>query len=1088
MELKNYHENTLRLFLSFSSFIFCCSFIIFIFFLVLTAQIHADVVTDGRAGLPMRLGGPDFHIPDTLGSRKGNNLFHSFETFSIARTETATFTGPDEIKNVISRVTGGEVSIIDGLIRSTVGQADFIFINPDGIVLGPDARVDVPAAFHLSTADELIFADGVVFSVSSPDSSHLTHAAPESFGFLNTKQARIEIQSQLLAFPQGSRISLSAADVSIKGNEDSYCVLTLPGGSLDITATGEEKTVIPVVGSRMAVDNSLGADVDVSFSGEGSGSAEGNVHITRASLDTSGESGGHVSVQAGNLILDSAFITAGNTGDCEVGAGLEFRVNGNFEIKNGCILQTNTSGMADSGEIKIDAGTLLMSDENEDSYTATTIMSSVAPGAHGDAGNIRICVAENCQMNGVEGITSITLGNGNTGGIEIKSGRLFGIENGGAVSTVSFAGGDAGNVTIDAGDIIIDNGGTAVSKSGVFSWSDVDARGKTGKLQLTANGSLELYNGASLSTFTLSQFSEQTAGDISIHAGNMKLDGLCGDLFTGVDSISLKGAKGSAGGLEIHVDGSMEVLNGAAITTSTHSEKNAGRIFINTETLMIDNHGLENQSTGIFSEAQEGAGGDAGYVEIRTQGALYLLNGGQISTATWSETGNAGDIIINAGEMTIQNKIHDGQPTAVASSAECPASQGKSGRVEISVQGTLEMLSNAQIYSSTWSNGNAGDVVIRAGELMMDGQGDTRENAFLTVIGSTAEPGSGGRGGEIDIIAEGSLEMRNGALIAASTLSRGDAGEIKLAAGRLVIESSDIQSAAGSDATGLAGSIVIEAGSVWLDHSAGLSTASYQIAPEPDFSTVDQQKIDLKTGSLFLDNGSSITSESWSILPASDIHIESGRVVMENKSRIETSSWLADGGDLAITADFLVLDHSFVTTSVEDTTGVGDGGDIIIRGVKTAENDTPISSGFLIMKEGFIQANTAAENASGGDIFIHTDGVILDKSTRLQVGGSERLQFESSRDINVIQAAAPGGEQGRIQIDAPELNISGSVFNMAVRFSDEIVMATDFCRALGEKTGSALIEKTGSGQGGKPEPSSSIQFDVKRVGRLLKDE
>ncbi len=72
-------------------------------------------------------------------------------------TETATFTGPHQIKNVINRVTGGTVSTIDGTLRSLMPQADFYFLNPAGIMIGEHAQLNVPGSVHLSTADVLRF-------------------------------------------------------------------------------------------------------------------------------------------------------------------------------------------------------------------------------------------------------------------------------------------------------------------------------------------------------------------------------------------------------------------------------------------------------------------------------------------------------------------------------------------------------------------------------------------------------------------------------------------------------------------------------------------------------------------------------------------------------------------------------------------------------------------------------------------------------------------------------------------------------------------------------------------------------------------
>jgi len=92
--------------------------------LLAAGPLQAQIVTDGSLGRRENLSGPQVEIGADLGTRRGDNLFHSFERFGIAPGQTATFTGPGDIRNVISRVTGGEVSAIDGTLASRVGQAD----------------------------------------------------------------------------------------------------------------------------------------------------------------------------------------------------------------------------------------------------------------------------------------------------------------------------------------------------------------------------------------------------------------------------------------------------------------------------------------------------------------------------------------------------------------------------------------------------------------------------------------------------------------------------------------------------------------------------------------------------------------------------------------------------------------------------------------------------------------------------------------------------------------------------------------------------------------------------------------------------
>ena len=121
------------------------------------AQIRTDASL-GRAAQSLQ--GPNYILPQSLGRLSGSNLFHSFSVFNVNTGETATFTTTTSgIANVISRVTGGSASLINGLIRLTAasGTPNFFFVNPAGVVFGSGAAIDVPGAFHVTTADYIIF-------------------------------------------------------------------------------------------------------------------------------------------------------------------------------------------------------------------------------------------------------------------------------------------------------------------------------------------------------------------------------------------------------------------------------------------------------------------------------------------------------------------------------------------------------------------------------------------------------------------------------------------------------------------------------------------------------------------------------------------------------------------------------------------------------------------------------------------------------------------------------------------------------------------------------------------------------------------
>ena len=122
-----------------------------------TGIVQAQVVPDGT--LPTVVEQLENMRKITGGERVGNNLFHSFEEFSIPEGIEAIFENGLDIENIFTRITGSDISVIDGLLK-TAGGANFFLINPNGIVFGENAQLDVGGSFIATTANRIEFADG----------------------------------------------------------------------------------------------------------------------------------------------------------------------------------------------------------------------------------------------------------------------------------------------------------------------------------------------------------------------------------------------------------------------------------------------------------------------------------------------------------------------------------------------------------------------------------------------------------------------------------------------------------------------------------------------------------------------------------------------------------------------------------------------------------------------------------------------------------------------------------------------------------------------------------------------------------------
>ncbi|MGL5943281.1 MAG: filamentous hemagglutinin N-terminal domain-containing protein, partial [Waterburya sp.] len=489
-----------------ASFVACCSLITHN---TVTAQ---GITSDGTLSQPTEVSPTDAGVEINGGTVKGGNLFHSFGDFSVPAGSEAHFNNSTDVVNILNRVTGGNVSQIDGLIRAN-GGANLFLINPAGIIFGEGAQLDIGGSFFGTTADSLLFDNGGEFSATDPQAKPiLTINAPIGLNLRDNPQP-ISNQSTAngvgLEVQPGKNITLVGGELNFNGG-----ILTAPGGRIElgglstpgkIDISSDGSLTFPDAISRADVTFTNGAEVNVASDG-----------------------GGFINVNADNLTLsqESQFLAgiAENQGVANAQAGdTVINVTDNLTLDESRITnQVNQDGVGNSGNININTGSLTAINGGE--FDAST-------SGQGDAGLVEIIAKGDVTFDGVslEGDRSGAIsrvnsdGEGNTGGVTISTTNLT-LTNGGRVDSSTKGIGNAGLIEIVAkGDVTFDGATSEGDLSGATSRVDSDGEGNAGGVTISTTN-LTLTNGGE---FDASTSGQGDAGLVEIIAkGDVIFDGV----------------------------------------------------------------------------------------------------------------------------------------------------------------------------------------------------------------------------------------------------------------------------------------------------------------------------------------------------------------------------------------------------------------------------------------------------------------------------------------------------------------------------------------------------------------------------------
>ena len=579
--------------------------------------------------------------------------------------------------------------------------------------------------------------------------------------------------------------------------------------------------------------------------------------------------------------------------------------------------------------------------------------------------------------------------------------------------------------------------------------------GNGGSVELTATGKLSVLAG-SLLTASAGRGATSGGGSIKVNAAHTLVDGQGSDfIFTGMFTDS-GSHNGNAGSIELTTPGTLTVHNGV-IWNNNFGSGAGGVIKVQAGNLVMDGRDDFFVSTSIAAQAcvcapvdPTNAGtGNGGTVEITVADSLLLLNTARIAADT-SSAGNAGSIKVNAGNIVLDGGVYYAiASTGILSRAIEGGSTGNGGSIEVHATRGIEMRTGGNISTDTrGGTGSAGTIRVSAANMVIDAQGTAEIQ--ITGISSGSRFASPGNAGNIEVDVTDGLSLLGGGGVSSSTRGAGKAGAVRVNAGTLLVDGtlSGINARARAGSSGQAGNVSVTASkSITLsnsDNSLSIRNDATVAHPEALIPTT----LKVSAPDIALANAR-ITASSTGNVAASDIQIDFTERLMLDPSSITTSANKGNGGAIRIQGGKLIsLQNSQITTSVLGLTG--NGGDILIN------------ADVLLLDTGFIQANTGAANARGGLVTLNLQNLVTSGNSLL-VGGSVPNVFQPGVfGYNVIQAAAPSGLSGVVQITTPALDVSGSLSGLSTQVLDTGGLGRNPCQVT---RGSSLAQ---TGRGGLP--------------------
>lgn len=606
-------------------------------------------------------------IKITGGTQVGKNLFHSFNEFSPMES-AAYFDNSITIENIISRVTGGKVSLIDGLIKAN-GTANLFIINPMGFVFGPNAKLDLGGSFIASSASSIKFADGHEFGVNHPESSLLTVAVPVGLQFGQTPPGSIINRSQS---PPLNLNNNPPTPIGLEVNSDQ--TLALIGGNVTLD-NGNLTAFAGKIELGSVAENSYVSLTPIEKGWQFGYQGVQNfldVLLTQKSIIDASANGGTVQIQGRRITLSQGTqigliaINDKRTGDLIINGTESVELIG---LKNPNQPSENSpTGLFVFGDM-VDGGKVVINTQKFSLRDGALIdLETVGVGKGGD---ILINASESVEIIGTSNLESsllltATSGAGQGGNIIIDTKSLV-VRDGGQITADTVKNeGQGGTISINAQDIVeiseigiitaeMEERPSLISASSGDQIFDLSGVGDGGSINITTD-KLIVRNGAQITveSFQTEDFDLKSgsAGIITVKANSILLDNQ-----SQINAIA-ENNNGNGGEINLTASDRIELRNNSSITAEVNSQGglgNGGNIKIDTPFIIA----VPRENSDIVADAKQGNGGN---INITASGlfGIQVQQGERIALSeinASSETGISGAITINRPDVDSQSNL-----------------------------------------------------------------------------------------------------------------------------------------------------------------------------------------------------------------------------------------------------------------------------------------------------------------------------------------------------------------------------------------------------------------------------------------------